>query len=179
MSEMRGKESPICGRMHIWALKTLEPPGPLSGPWTQAAYGWFCSHDLAFLHWQFLEGILHFQKIRIFCHGNIHILPCIYINYKRLGNSIHQTPPPPPGSVNVESLIVYESFYWKGHFLFKNKLIGELCNGYMHQYMDFAVQFWSATWPRNWFQLTSFTWLRCKTPHRLQCISKLYSKVHF
>ena len=42
----------------------------------------------------------------------------------------------------------------------------------------FAIEFSSATWPRIWLQLTSFTWLRCETPHRLQCISKLWSKVH-
>ena len=44
-----------------------------------------CSHHLALLHWQFLalEGIFHFfQKIRSFCHGNIHILSCTYIHFK-------------------------------------------------------------------------------------------------
>ena len=29
-----------------------------------------------------LEGIFHFQKITIFCHGNIYILSCTYVNYK-------------------------------------------------------------------------------------------------
>ena len=38
MSKMREKESLECVRMHIWALKTQKLPGPLSGPWTPAAY---------------------------------------------------------------------------------------------------------------------------------------------
>ena len=37
MSKIREKESLECGRMHIWALKTQNLPGPLSGPWTPAA----------------------------------------------------------------------------------------------------------------------------------------------
>ena len=66
---MIGKESLECRRMHIWALKTL------------ATHGLLCSHDSALLHWQLLD--FHFQKVRLFCHGNIYILSCIYINYKR------------------------------------------------------------------------------------------------
>ena len=41
------------------------------------------------------------------------------------------------------------------------------------EYIIESIQFWSATWPRIWLQLRSFTWLRCETPHRPQCISKL------
>ena len=53
MSTIREKEPLECGRMHIWALKTQKLPGPLSGPWTQAADSLLHLHDSALLHWQF------------------------------------------------------------------------------------------------------------------------------
>ena len=78
MSEMRGKESPECGRMYIFKhRKPKSFQGPNAGPGALAAYGWLCSHDLALLHWQFLalEGIVIFKKSEsfvmetcIFCH---------------------------------------------------------------------------------------------------------------
>ena len=52
MSKMREKESLECVRMHIWALKTQKLPGPLSGPWTPAAYCSLRSHDSASLRRQ-------------------------------------------------------------------------------------------------------------------------------
>ena len=51
-------------------------------------------------------------------------------------------------------------------------------NNIFHKYCTdsgIAISFWFATWPRIWLHLTSFTWLRCETAHRLQCISKLYT----
>ena len=41
-------------------------------------------HDSTLQQGQFmvLEGIFHFQKIRIFCHENTHILSCTCLNYK-------------------------------------------------------------------------------------------------
>ena len=37
-----------------------------------------------------------------------------------------------------------------------------------------ATQFWSATLPRIWLQLTSFARPRCDTSHKLQCILNLW-----
>ena len=50
---MRDKESPECGRMHIWALETQKLPGPLTGSWTPAANGSLCSCNFTLLHCQF------------------------------------------------------------------------------------------------------------------------------
>ena len=36
-------------------------------------------------------------------------------------------------------------------------------------------QFWSVTWPIIWLQLRSFAGPRFEAPHRLQCISTLYT----
>ena len=52
MSKMREKESLECVRMHIWALKNQKLLGPLSGPWTPAAYCSLRSHDSASLRRQ-------------------------------------------------------------------------------------------------------------------------------
>ena len=49
---MREKESLECVRMHIWALKTQKLPGPLSRPWTPAAYCLLRSRDSASLRRQ-------------------------------------------------------------------------------------------------------------------------------
>ena len=48
---------------------------------------------------------------------------------------------------------------------------------YVNTIWNFAIQFSSATWPRIWLQLTSFTWLRRETLHSLQCTFKFWSKV--
>ena len=56
-----------------------------------------------------------------------------------------------------------------------------LCLTIMFLYIKFSrppqklviIKFWSVTWPRIWLQLRNFTWPRCETSHRFQCVSKL------
>ena len=45
--------------------------------------------------------------------------------------------------------------------------------------MKLCYSILSVTRPRIWLQLTSFTWPRCETSHRLQRISKLWCKVSY
>ena len=44
-----------------------------------------------------------------------------------------------------------------------------------HYYSINTIKWWSATWARVRLQLKTFAGLRCETPHRLQCISTLYT----